>query len=42
MKDNYPQTAGLYAFAIGSVLLFIGLGLSFLYKAERGKGKGKS
>lgn len=42
MKDNYPQTAGLYAFAIGSVLLFIGLGLSFLYKAERGKGKGES
>ncbi len=35
MKDNYPSNAGLYAFIIGSVLLLIGLGLSYLYKENK-------
>lgn len=32
MKDNYPKSAGLYAFMISSVLLIIGFGLSYLCK----------
>ena len=35
MKDNYPVNAGFYAFIIGSVLLLIGLGLSWLYNEEK-------
>lgn len=35
MKDNYPENAGFYAFVIGSVLLLIGLGLSYLYKESK-------
>lgn len=35
MKDNYTEEAGLYAFIIGSILLLIGLGLSYLYNEEK-------
>lgn len=35
MKDNYPENAGFYAFVIGSVLLLIGLVLSYLYKESK-------
>ena len=35
MKDNYPESAGLYAFIIGSVILLIGLILSYFYKGQR-------
>ena len=34
MKDNYPDKAGFYAFIIGSALLLVGLGLSYLYKEK--------
>ncbi len=35
MKDNYPTNAGLYAFVIGSVILVMGLLLSFFYKEKK-------
>ncbi len=35
MTDNYPEQAGFYAFGISSVLLVIGLGLSYLYKKPK-------
>ena len=35
MKDNYPDKAGFYAFIIGSILMIVGLGLSYLYKGKR-------
>lgn len=35
MKDNYPTDAGLYAFIIGSVILLMGLGLSYLYRGKK-------
>ena len=35
MKDNYPESAGLYAFIIGSVILLIGFILSYFYKGQR-------
>ena len=35
MKDNYPTNAGLYAFIIGSVILFMGLVLSYFYKGSK-------
>lgn len=34
MKDNYPESAGFYAFIIGSLLMILGLGLSYLYKGK--------
>ncbi len=34
MKDNYPDKAGFYAFIIGSILMIVGLGLSYLYKGK--------
>ncbi|MDD4727368.1 MAG: MFS transporter [Dysgonamonadaceae bacterium] len=34
MKDNYPDDAGFYAFIIGSVVLFVGLLLSFFIKEK--------
>lgn len=37
MKDNYADKAGLYAFIVGAVLLVIGLGVSFMYRPEKGK-----
>ena len=35
MKDNYPADAGLYAFIIGSVILLMGLGLSYFYRGKK-------
>ncbi len=35
MKDNYADKAGLYAFISGALLLIVGLGLSFMYKANK-------
>ena len=35
MKDNYPSNADLYAFILGSVILLIGLVLSYFYKGAR-------
>lgn len=37
MKDNYPDKAGFYAFIIGTVLLVVGLGLSYFYKEKESK-----
>lgn len=35
MKDNYPDDADFYAFIFGSVILFIGLVLSYFYRGAR-------
>ena len=37
MKDNYPDNAGFFAFIIGSVVLFVGLLLSFFIKEKYSK-----
>ena len=35
MKDNYPADAGLYAFIIGTIILLMGLGLSYFYRGKK-------
>ena len=35
MKDNYADDAGLYAFVIGSIILVLGLALSYLYRGKK-------
>ena len=35
MKDNYADDAGLYAFVIGSIILVLGLLLSYLYRGKK-------
>ena len=35
MKDNYADDAGLYAFVIGSIILVLGLVLSYLYRGKK-------
>lgn len=35
MKDNYPNDAGLYAFVIGSIILLMGLLLSYFYRGKK-------
>lgn len=35
MKDNYPDDAGLYAFVIGSIILLMGLLLSYFYRGKK-------
>ena len=35
MKDYYPAHAGLYAFVIGSLILIVGLVMSYFYKGQK-------